>query len=119
MQSKPRILGALAFAACMCASGASADFKPFGYKDLKTDNHQYSGSMAQHNHRWWHFFSRHHHSHGNGNGHGHGHGGHHNGGGHGDCKVPEIPTSGLPSMAAVALGGVAIVLSRRGRRDGV
>jgi hypothetical protein len=34
-------------------------------------------------------------------------------------KVPEVRASGLPSMAAIVLGGVAIVLSRRVRRNGV
>ena len=103
MQSKPRILGALAFAVCMFASAASADSKQFRQSsDYKFERHEARGRYS-----WWHFFKKAHRYH------------HDKGPGKGiDCKVPEIHTSGLPSMATIALGGVAIVLSRRGRRKG-
>jgi len=138
MQSVRSVIGAAVFvASCMCASAASANATHVGHDYSFSGASQRQSSGPSH---WWNFFGSrsgwnhhgggnhggwwsqsgwgwwHHGHHGPGGGNNGGHHGGHHGGGGGDCKVPEIPTSGLPSMLAVALGGVAIVVSRKARR---
>lgn len=131
MQLVRSAVSVLAFVAC-CTYGSVAsanaryvghNFNPPSHSQQASANRFFGQSHWWNNFRGWGGWRNHggwgwgHHGghHGPSGGHHGGGGGHHNGGGP-DCNVPEIPTSGLPSMAAVALGGVAIVLSRKARR---